>query len=113
MYDDEALVKYEEQQDVKNGISRSDEQVRTIVKEKMMGTALLKRSDMNRYTPLLIDIRDQYGFGSDVYPKTLAAGHDMLEDYASSRKLHTKKKKAKVPPKNPGTSRESWSKTRE
>ena len=58
----------------------------------MMGTALLKQSDMNRYAPLLVDIRDQYGFGSDVYPKTLAAGHDMLEDYARSRRLYTKKK---------------------
>ena len=61
----------------------------------MMGTALLKRSDMTRYGPLMTDIRDQHGYGIDVYPKILAAGHDMLEDYARSRKLFLAKKKPK------------------
>ena len=63
----------------------------------MIGTALLKRTDMSRYAPLMVDIRDLYGFGSNVYPKTLAAGHDMLEYYARSRKLYTKKKKPNAP----------------
>ena len=46
----------------------------------------------------MTDIRDQYGFGGlDVYPKTLAAGHDILEDHARSRKLYAKKKKTKTP----------------
>ena len=58
-----------------------------------MDTALLKRSDMNRYSPLMTDIRDQYGYGIYVYPKTLTSAHDMLEDYARSRKLFPKNKK--------------------
>ena len=62
----------------------------------MMGTALLKRSQMTRYALLMVDIRDQFGFGSDIYPKTLTAGHDMLEDYARSRNLNPKKKNLKT-----------------
>ena len=62
----------------------------------MMGTALIKRSDMSRYCPLTTDIRDQFGYGVDVYPKPLASGHDMLEDYARIRRLYPKKKKLKT-----------------
>ena len=56
-----------------------------------MGTALIKHSDYGRYKDLITDIRDQYGYGIDVYPKTLAAAHDMLEDFARSRQLYPKK----------------------
>ena len=55
--------------------------------------ALIKRSDMSRYGPLMTDIRDQYGYVVDVYPKTLVSDHNMLEDYARSRKIYPKKKK--------------------
>ena len=48
---------------------------------------------MNRYGPLMTDIRDQYNYGIDAYPKTLASAHNMLEDYARSRKLLPKNKK--------------------
>ena len=84
---------YEKTQGIKNGIKYADDQLKVIVKEKMLGTALLKCSDMSRYGPLMVDIRDQYGYGIDVYPKTPALGHDILEDYAKSRKLSPKKKK--------------------
>lgn len=61
-----------------------------------MGIALLKCSDMNRYGLLMIDIRDQYGYVINVYPKTLASGHDMLEYYVRSRKIYPKKNKVKT-----------------
>ena len=47
---------------------------------------------MVRYGPLMVNIMDQYGFGADVCPKTLSAGHDMIEDYARSRNLLPSKK---------------------
>ena len=97
LFGDKVLIDFEKSEDIKNGVTRSDEQVRATAREKMMGTALLKRSDMSRYGPLLVDIRDQHGFGANVYPKTLAAGHDMLEDYARSRNLLPAKKKQKNP----------------
>jgi len=62
-----------------------------------MGTVLLKRSYTSSHGPLMTDIRDQFGYGIDVYPKNLTPGHTMLEDYAQSRKLYPKKKKAKMP----------------
>ena len=62
-----------------------------------MGTALLKRSDISRYGPLMTGLRDQYGYGIDIYPKILSSGHDMLEDYARSRRVYLKKKKTKLP----------------
>ena len=51
LYEDKALIDYEKEQDTKNGESHSEEELKGIVKEKMMDNALLKRSDMNRYGP--------------------------------------------------------------
>ena len=73
-----------------------EEELINIVKDKMMGTALLKHSDMNRCGPLMTDIRDHCGYSIAVYPKTLASGHNMLEDYARSRKLYPKENKSKT-----------------
>ena len=97
LFNDEALIEHEKEEDCKNGVSHSAEELLEIVKERSMGTVLLKRSDMTRYAPLMVDIRDQYGFGSDVYPRKLALGHDMLEDYARSRNFYAKMKKTKGP----------------
>jgi len=93
LYDDKALIEYEKKEAVKNGESYTDLEIKALVKEKMTGTTLLKRFDMNRYGPLITDIRDQYGYGINVYPKTLANAHNILEDYARSRKLFPKNKK--------------------
>ena len=95
LFDDKVLIDHETAENAKNSIIRDAKQVKATVREKMMGTALLKRSDMTRYGPLMTDIRDQHGYGIDVYPKTLASGHDMLEDYARSRKLFPTKKNPK------------------
>jgi len=95
MYGDKALIQYKKEQDKKNVTTHTNSEIKAIVKDKMIGTALIKRSDMSRHGPLLVDIRDQFGFGTDVYPKILAAGHDMLEDYARSRILYPKKMKPK------------------
>lgn len=98
LYKDKALIDYKEDQDIKNGESHNDDELKSIVKEKMMDTALLKRSDMSRYGPLMTNIRDQLGYIIDVYPKTLALGHDMLEDYAKKQKITPKEeKKMKMP----------------
>jgi len=96
LYDNPALIEYEKKQDVINRRKRSNDEVASTVKQKMTDTALLKRSDMSRYGPLMTDIRDQYGYGIDVYPKILTASHDLLEDYARIRKLYPKKKKQKI-----------------
>ena len=95
LFGDKSLIDFEKNENIKRGITQSEDQIKATVIEKMMGTALLKRSDMARYGSLMVDIRDQHGFGADVYPKTLAAGHDILEDYARSRKLLPVKKKQK------------------
>jgi len=92
LYDDKALIEYEKKEDVKNGELHTDLEIKALVKEKMMGTSLLKRSDMSRYSPLMTNIRDQYGYDIYVYTKTLSSVHAMVEDYARSRKLFPKKK---------------------
>ena len=96
LYEDKALIDYEKEQDAKNGKNHNESELKFFVKDRMMGTALLKRSGMSRYGPLMTNIRDQFGYGIDVYPKTLASGHDMLEDYARSRRLYSKKKKLNI-----------------
>ena len=77
-------------------MNKSNKEVKATVRERIMGTALLKRSDMLRYGPLMTNIRDQHGYGIDVYPKILASAHGMLKDYVRSRKLFPIKKKQKT-----------------
>ena len=95
MYKDKAVLDYERQQGIKKNVTHNNDELRSIVKERMMGTALRNLSDMNRYGPLMTDIRDQYDYVINLYPKTLSAGHYMLEDYIRSRQLCSKKKKLK------------------
>lgn len=94
LFDDPVLIQQEKDQDVKNLVTaKTDAEYKEIVKQKAMGVGILKRADYDRYCPLLTPIHDQYSYGMDVYPKTLAAGHDILEDYSQSRKLDLKSKK--------------------
>ena len=69
---------------------KTEEQYYEIIREKSMAVGLVKRADQRRYKGMLTDIRDQYGYGHDVYPKTLAAAHNMIEDYTRSRRLNTR-----------------------
>lgn len=98
LYKDKVLVEHEKALEVKaevNVSNKTDDGYYPIIKEKAMGAALIKRSDQGRYRVLLTDIRDQHGYGSDVYPKKSAA-HNMLEDFARSRNL-VPRKKSKFP----------------
>ena len=64
------LIKHEKKKDIDGGVSaKTDEEYQSIVKEKSMGTALIKRADYGRYKELITDIRDQHGYGIDVYPR--------------------------------------------
>jgi len=89
------LIDHEKKEAIRVGKTCTNEEIKALVKERMMGTALLKRSDTSRYNPMMTNIRDQFGYGIDVYPKSLAAAHNMLEDYARSRKLYPKRNKLK------------------
>ena len=55
-----------------------------------MAVGLIKRSDQRRYRPLITDTHDKHGYGHDVYQKTFAVGHNMLEDYAQSKRLYSR-----------------------
>jgi len=48
LYKDKALIDYERELDAKNDKNHSESELKSIVKDRMMGTALLKRSDMSR-----------------------------------------------------------------
>ena len=77
------MIQRDKDQDAKNSVTvKTDAEYKEIVKQKAMGVGIIKRADYDRSGPLLTSIRDQYGYGMDVYPKTLVAGHDMLEDYS-------------------------------
>ena len=91
MFNDPVLIQQEKDQDIKNLVTaKTDAEYKEIVKQKAMGVGILKRADYGRYGPLLASICDRYGYGMDVYLKTLVAGHDMLEDYSRSRILDLK-----------------------
>ena len=66
LYKGAALIEHEKHIDRTNNRIRTDDEIKEVVKEKIMGMALVKLSDMSRYGPLMTDIRDQYGYGIDV-----------------------------------------------
>ena len=93
LFNDEALIDYEKNKDKTEGkATDSDEKYAEKVREKMMGVALLKRADDERYAELKLSIRDQFAFGIDVYPKTLNGAYDLLENHSASRNLHPRRK---------------------
>lgn len=64
LFNDEALLAYEKDKDVKEGKSaHSDEDYMERVKDKMMAVTLLKRADEERYAELKLSIRDQFASG--------------------------------------------------
>ena len=87
MFADEALIKHEESQDVKNGLNppRSEFALKKDVREKMMAIALIKRAKFD-YKKLITTIRDQHAFGIDVYPNTLHDAYELLENHSSTEK---------------------------
>ena len=92
LFNNEALIPYEKDKDVKEGKSgHSDEDYVERVKDKMMDVPLLKRADEERYAELKLSIRDQFAFGIDVYPRTLNGAYDLLENHGTSRNLQPRR----------------------
>lgn len=89
------MIDHEKKEAIRVGKTCTNEEIKALVKERMMGTALLKRSAMSMYGPTMTNIRDQFGYEIDLYLKSLAAAYDILEDYARSRKLYPKRNKLK------------------
>ena len=85
--DDAGLVEHEENKD---GGARDKETYLKIVRTKTIGCAIIKRANAERCKLLLKDIRAQYSYGQDMYPKNIEKAHDMLNKYellnAPSRK---------------------------
>ena len=67
-----ALAKMEREKDVLEGVTEKDEKgYLKLVRDKMLGTAFLKRANEKRYGKLITSIRDQHSFKRDVYPTSL------------------------------------------
>ena len=58
MYEAQALIEHEKKEAGRDGVLRTDTEFKALVREKMMDTALLKRSNMSIYGPLMTDIRE-------------------------------------------------------
>jgi hypothetical protein len=92
IFRDDALIAIEKEKDIKAGsiplLGEKELQVhyQKKVRDKMMGTAFLKRANGKRYDPFLLSIRDQFAFGINVYPTSLTAAYELLENYTSSRR---------------------------
>ena len=96
IYEDPGLINYEVKAATDKGQTLSIDDARKIVKNKMQGLDLIKKADGRRYGDLLTNIRDKFALGIDMYPTSLNKAYDLLESYASSRKLTAKK----PPPNN-------------
>ena len=78
IFADDTLYNYE-----KKGTTKSNNEIRKIVREKLMAVALLKRCK-HENKKLMQTIRDQHAFGLDVYPKTLHDAYELLENHSST-----------------------------
>ena len=59
MFADNALITLEQNLDTKSGgATKTTEYYKKLVKDKMMGTAFIKRADKQKYAKLITSIRD-------------------------------------------------------
>ena len=87
MFQCKALAKMEREKDVLEGVTEKDEKgYLKLVRDKMLGTAFLKRANEKRYGKLITSIRDQHSFKRDVYPPSLHEAYELLENHSLSHK---------------------------
>ena len=65
--------------EINNAILAHD--IPTVVKNKLLAVAFLRRADRARYGDLLRDLRNSYARGRDEYPTTLDAAFQMMQSY--------------------------------
>jgi len=81
------LVAYEKSQDKKLGVPlKSNQEYLDQVRNKQLGTAFVRRSNLKLYGPLLRSLRDQFLHGFDVYPKTIEEAYSLLQNHSSGKR---------------------------
>ena len=89
MFTDKALLDHENKSDTKlDNNTKIDDEYETIVRDKMMAVGLLERSNRRKFHKLITNIYDQFAFNKDVYPTTLHASYELLENH-SRYVIHT------------------------
>jgi len=103
MFCDPCLVNYEKEQDKKKNLPPvSDESYKERAKQRQLGTAFIRRSNMKQYGPLLRSMRDQFLHGFDVYPQGIEEAYALLQNHSSKRK---QVQGANAPAPSPATNR--------
>ena len=83
LFIDKALVDHEKKSDINLGNNpKTEEDYETIVRDKMMAVGLLKRANKRKFHKLITNIHDQFAFNIDVYPTTLHASYELLENHS-------------------------------
>lgn len=84
MFTNKALLAYEKEKDANDhGVTnRDDDKIKKDVMDRMMGVVFVKQANKVRYGKLLITIRDQYLFNTNVYPKSLHDVYELLENHS-------------------------------
>ena len=72
---DPGLIKHEKMAD---GMVTTSKDYDKIVRAKVLGCAILKRANTQRYGELLKNLRTQHSYGQDLYPNTVEIAHNML-----------------------------------
>jgi hypothetical protein len=88
----DALINFEKDKDRKNpnidmnNGDHNDTHYQRVVRDKMMVVAFLKQANTHRYEPLMLSIWEHFVFGNDVYPASLNAAYELLENFNQSHR---------------------------
>ena len=70
--------------------SYTQEEYKERVRDKLMVTALMGKSNKRMYGPLVTDLRGQFLFKNNVYPDNLMDAYSLLKNHSSSRHRNIK-----------------------
>lgn len=90
---EEAMRAYKEENKVEMPSDQQAEQTRVIkkqLKEEIMATAILRRVDKRRYGNLLINMKNNYLMGNNLYPNSVADVLRILDNYEKEWKSSSK-----------------------
>ena len=88
MFRDECCIAYEKQYDKDQRLSalEPDKGYLVRIEQRRLAVCFLRRSNMQIYTPLMRELRDQFLHGMDIYPRTLDEAFSLLQHHSSGKR---------------------------
>ena len=78
MFEDTVLLDYKKVQDIKHGVTKTEEDYKKLVRNRKLAVCFIRRSNLRLYGPNLDHLRDKFLAGRDEYPRTLKDAYALL-----------------------------------